>query len=553
MMKRFISCVLIGVFIFSLTALSVNADNKNSFPDLSSTHWSYSSVMALVEDGTVSGFVDGEFKPDNIVSRAEFVKMLGKGSERSEKEYNDVDLSHWGYEYIMFSGLESVNNEFMPDTAISRYDVINLIWKRNGSKKDIIAPSIITSQGANKDAVAWGYTYGVMVGDDGINLRLNDALSRAEAAVLIMRARGISDSSVANNFVETVSPKTLEILFDSFKLFDDIVYEKDKTITYGEMARAAVRLGSEEFNPSYKTYTVDSTFDHKYAKDLHAIGNESIGKDKISLDLIDKPANVQDTLIALTYAMIRKSHNGVRYGTTGNYYKDILNVDSNIKNICLTYSYENGVQLYADGTIKPEKTITLKELTSILLQLDYLIGAYSETTTDYVNKSQVINNSKIRKTINSYPTNYNDYQFILEQLPNVVYETPFADNINNNIPITSYNFARDFGFIFTNMLGEMKKFCENATDVKIRFTYYPSLVCENGNGATLRVKCEIMDNPNNLTLNEIFNSKIEVSELIDASKGTIFYVDIVTGQPLTDIYMPINLSVLKQIVHVVIN
>ncbi|UKI35327.1 MAG: hypothetical protein L6V93_14190 [Clostridiales bacterium] len=102
---------------------------------------------------------------------------------------------------MTFSG-----TQFMPDKAITRGEVLNLIWKRNGSKTGISAPSVITSQSDNKDAAAWGYTYGIMTGDDGLNLRLGDTLTRAEGAALSVRAREINENSPAKDFADIVSP-----------------------------------------------------------------------------------------------------------------------------------------------------------------------------------------------------------------------------------------------------------------------------------------------------------------------------------------------------------
>lgn len=548
MSKKVLSYALIIVFVFLLLQCAVTA--QVNFPDLLQNHWAYSAVMDLVNDGTVKGFEDGEFKPSDTVSRAEFVKMIGKGSDRRQQEFADVNSSHWAYEYVMASGLEGKGGIFQPDEAITRNDVMNLIWKRNGSKTDVIAPSIITLQGQNEDAIAWSYNYGIMVGDDGINLRLDDTLTRAEAAALITRARAINESSPKKNFIDTVSSESLEVMFNSIKLFDNIEYDENKTITNGEMARAAIRLGSQQFNLSYKGYNVKSTFEHEYSKDLYAIGNACIGAEKINEEFIDKYANVQDTLTALTYNIIKKSYSAVRYGNTDNYYKDIEEFDNKMMNVCLTFAFENGIQLNSDGTLSADKSITLKEFACILLQLDNLIGSQSEITTDTTNNSQVIFNLKIRNNVSTYPANYSDYQLILEGLPNEVYNTSFADNVKNSLPKSSYDFAREYGFIFTNMLQELKSSCEKDKKVKLRFTYYSSLVCENGNGATLRIKCDVVENPDNISLYDIFETHIDTNSVQNAEAKS-FYADIVTGQSLTDIYIPSELAALKQIVYII--
>jgi hypothetical protein len=110
-----------------------------SFPDLGADHWAHSAVMTLVGDGTIKGFEDGTFRPDATVSRAEFVKMIGMGPERRSADYGDVDKSHWGYDYIMTSGMNAdASGNFNPEVAITRYDVAELIWKRNGSVTGVL-------------------------------------------------------------------------------------------------------------------------------------------------------------------------------------------------------------------------------------------------------------------------------------------------------------------------------------------------------------------------------------------------------------------------------
>ena len=176
------------VFALSLTLLisSFVVANAISFADIEG-HWAESYINVLISDGTINGYEDGTFRPSGTVTRAEFTKMIGKGPTRFESDFKDVPTTHWGYEYIMYSGLEGEGKNFNPSTPILRKDVVNLIWKRNGSITGCYAPSIITNQSNNKDAIAWAYSNGLLLGDDGINLRLNDTLTRAEAATFIVK------------------------------------------------------------------------------------------------------------------------------------------------------------------------------------------------------------------------------------------------------------------------------------------------------------------------------------------------------------------------------
>ena len=82
------------------------------FNDIDASHWAYTNVQTLVNDGTVSGYGDGSFRPNGTVTRAEFVKMLGLGSVTRPMAYADVAPQHWAYTYVM-------NADFPMTEAIS--------------------------------------------------------------------------------------------------------------------------------------------------------------------------------------------------------------------------------------------------------------------------------------------------------------------------------------------------------------------------------------------------------------------------------------------------
>lgn len=73
-------------------------------------------------------------------------------------------------------------------TPIDREAALDMLWSHSGSPAGYSAPAIITNQMANAEAVAWGYSTGLMQGNDGLNLRPDDTLTRAEAATLIVRS-----------------------------------------------------------------------------------------------------------------------------------------------------------------------------------------------------------------------------------------------------------------------------------------------------------------------------------------------------------------------------
>ena len=71
------------ILFFALTALiaalpampATAVYETEFFSDLSAAHPYVDSVGSLKESGNVAGYPDGTFKPDNSVSRAEFITM----------------------------------------------------------------------------------------------------------------------------------------------------------------------------------------------------------------------------------------------------------------------------------------------------------------------------------------------------------------------------------------------------------------------------------------------------------------------------------------------
>ncbi|MCL1872637.1 MAG: S-layer homology domain-containing protein, partial [Clostridiales bacterium] len=92
--------------------------NSNPFTDLTGSHWAYSYIISAYVKGWISGYPDGEFKPQNGISRAEVVKivncMLGRGIKLADlpkdlPSYTDLKQSHWAYCEIMEA---TVSHEF---------------------------------------------------------------------------------------------------------------------------------------------------------------------------------------------------------------------------------------------------------------------------------------------------------------------------------------------------------------------------------------------------------------------------------------------------------
>ena len=76
-MKRYISSLMAFCLMFALV-LPVEAKEAESFRDVPADFWAYEQINRCVQDGIVSGYSDGTFKPGNPVSYGAFSIILAR-------------------------------------------------------------------------------------------------------------------------------------------------------------------------------------------------------------------------------------------------------------------------------------------------------------------------------------------------------------------------------------------------------------------------------------------------------------------------------------------
>ena len=477
-MKKF--CVVLALCT-ALTFTEVFADR--SFSDLSDSHWAYGVVQQLVNDGRINGYPDGSFQPDNQVTRWEFAKMAG-GNPDAVTE---------------------------PDRASTRGEAAAYLWELAG-KPTADAPSAVTKGSDTPQAVAWCYTYGIMQGDDGLNLRLDSTLSRAEATALIVRAE--QDGLLPVDFTDSIKSEViLERVWNG--VGTGMAYNKDAVLTNGQLARIALKIGSELSDINYSALNGQPDFSGEYAKDVMLVCRECLGADRANEAFMDSPANMQDAVAALTFYSMRKAAGSLNIGD-GNYSDATL--DTAMGKMALMFAHYNGLRLYSTDKLNADKQLTMRDAACILLQLDEIVG---------LNKSAGrVHATPMLKQEYPYPSNAADYAYILKEVPWNTYETPIG---GADKPVDSYEYAVNFSSILTNFLNDVAKLVPPS--VKVEFVYYPSMVVKTDDEVIMRAGLRVLKNDDNLSLNEIFGR----NTLDGTYNGDAFFVDITTGTPILDI------------------
>lgn len=175
------------------------------------THWAQSCILALAQQGIVSGYPDGRFLPDATMSRAEFTALMRKAfpnapAIRQPIEFPDVPSSHWAYTVIQWGyarGFVSgfYDGSFQPNQPITRLQVLLVLV----SAAQVTAPpdpnsllSVYFSDAASVPHWAKGATAAAIQANLVVNypdvrqLRPNANATRAEVCAFVCRVLNLA-------------------------------------------------------------------------------------------------------------------------------------------------------------------------------------------------------------------------------------------------------------------------------------------------------------------------------------------------------------------------
>ena len=195
--KKSIALLLVAVMILPIGTFAFGEDTNNY------NHWAKEEIQYLIGKGIVSGYSDGEFKPDQTITRAEFIKIINGVfgySKMAKDKFQDVNEKDWFYEeigkaveagYIGGYG----DNTMKPNSPITRQEaskimgiVLDLDETKSKSAKDFI-------DGPQIDDWAKGYVSilkdkGYISGYLDKTFKPANSIKRAEAVKIIKNATG---------------------------------------------------------------------------------------------------------------------------------------------------------------------------------------------------------------------------------------------------------------------------------------------------------------------------------------------------------------------------
>jgi hypothetical protein len=118
----------------------------HSFSDIDNTAWYADAVNTLAALNIIVGYPDGSFRPNNNITRAEFVTLVLRfsGAEAdmsAPTSFGDVTAAHWAYRFInsavangWIQGYE--DGTFRPDIHMTRAEAVTITNRMLGRQAD---------------------------------------------------------------------------------------------------------------------------------------------------------------------------------------------------------------------------------------------------------------------------------------------------------------------------------------------------------------------------------------------------------------------------------
>jgi len=118
-------------------------ETENEFSDVNSDDWYNNAISTLANAGIINGYPDGTYRPNNYITRAEFTKIAAgffdSVSYTVKNPFVDVKSDEWYYSYVVNAfgaGLITgyPEGDFKPDAYITRAEsmaVVNRTLKRH--------------------------------------------------------------------------------------------------------------------------------------------------------------------------------------------------------------------------------------------------------------------------------------------------------------------------------------------------------------------------------------------------------------------------------------
>ena len=163
-------------------------------------HWAEENMRRFTKLGYVNGYEDNTFRPDDTITRAEFVKLVNRVFNLKNKvneNFTDVYTWDWYYDEICIAFNSGYINgyedgSFKPNNMITRQEAMKIITSLKNTKdsnldKILLFNDYMQIEEWAKPYVEGAIESGYIKGDENNNINPQNKLTRAEAVTMLNR------------------------------------------------------------------------------------------------------------------------------------------------------------------------------------------------------------------------------------------------------------------------------------------------------------------------------------------------------------------------------
>ena len=220
--------IMIAALFCLMAVLMPMSALADTFTDTGS-HWAKDKIESWAEKGYVSGYQDGSFKPDQNITRAEFMVIVNKAfgfTKTAPIDFSDVKDGAWYYDTIAAAKAAGYISgdpagTMRPDDPITREEAASIIMRL----KNLTANEAAASQFTDAALITWSKGAVGAVADAGIMKGYPDGsfqpkkfITRAEAIVALYAAIDYENEKpdTPTKPEEPVTPEAPNVTADDF-------------------------------------------------------------------------------------------------------------------------------------------------------------------------------------------------------------------------------------------------------------------------------------------------------------------------------------------------
>jgi flavodoxin len=225
--KRFLSVILALCMLLSVSLSACYAADDTGFSDVSSDAYYADAVKYVSENGIMNGTGNALFNPNGTTTRGQIAAILyriaGTPSFTAGTDFADIDAGSYYADAVKWCSSEGIvsgysNGNFGPNDTITREQFAAILWRYAGNPDSENAQSFTDAASVSEyavNAVNWARSAGIINGKDGNRFDPKGSATRGQAAVILYNYINRNTDNEGNNDITSDGSHILVAYFSA--------------------------------------------------------------------------------------------------------------------------------------------------------------------------------------------------------------------------------------------------------------------------------------------------------------------------------------------------